>query len=267
MKKLIYQIIFTAIALLTLSGGYAQGDGPRTIITESIIVFSKTKISYELIGTSKRLREDYINKEDDYTVGYELVFNNENATTLSNVVIRDELSKFLDANSIEVKASHSDYGLQILDDNVLEFRFDHIDLPKGGTKVLRFELQVYPTAQAESIVNKASIYVDDKLSGHTNEVIYKFTGAYEEINSTGIDYELNRKKASISPNPTMDIIRIRNIDSGYVKLVNDAGKVLLSTSIIPDQELNLANYPSGMYTLIIENQLGKVETHRLLKIQ
>lgn len=267
MKKLIYQIIFTAIALLILSGGYAQGDGPRTIITESIIVFSKTKVSYELIGTSKKLREDYINREDDYTIGYELIFHNENATTLSNVVIRDELSKFLDATSVKVKGSYSDYGLQILDNNVLEFSFDHIDLPKGGAKVIRFELQVYPTAQAESIVNKASIYVDDKLSGHTNEVIHKFAGSSTENNSTGIDYEVIQKKASISPNPTTDVIRIRNIDSGHIKLVNDAGKVLVSTSIIRDQEINLANYPSGMYTLIIENQFGKIEIHRLLKIQ
>lgn len=262
MKKLIYQFIFTAIATLAFSCGYAQQSGPPTIVTESIEIFNQTKIAYKLIGKVKTPKDGYINAEDKYIVTYQLVFRSQDATSLSNVVIRDKLPRAIDANSVQVKTSYNSYGLFILKGNELEFNFERIDLPKGETIILEFELQVDPIIKVNSILNEVAIYIDNELSGRVNEEVYWLGERYMQATAPSMTSE----KAHIYPNPTIHNIHIKNVDSGYLILMNQSGKQLLYRPIEGEQTLDLSNYLNGIYTLQIVQE-GKVETHQIIKLQ
>lgn len=69
------------------------------------------------------------------------------------------------------------------------------------------------------------------------------------------------------PNPTADYVTVSGIQVGdSISLVNENGQLVYA--IISDQEqttINLSKFSSGLYTVVVENKLGKFENLKLVK--
>lgn len=74
---------------------------------------------------------------------------------------------------------------------------------------------------------------------------------------TSIDYVPNiSQQAIVYPNPTNDILQIRNAgDNPLVRLISMSGAVLLETQ---DTEVDLRNLANGTYIITVNNQAFKI---------
>lgn len=78
---------------------------------------------------------------------------------------------------------------------------------------------------------------------------------------SGIENEHNQS-IQLSPNPVASSLYIRGLEVSTVQVVSPLGKI--STEQVFNGEINLENYPAGVYTiLLIKN--GKSEAHRIVK--
>ncbi len=85
------------------------------------------------------------------------------------------------------------------------------------------------------------------------------------IFSTAMDLELNisenkisNKNLHIYPNPTTGIVQIKNTPEGFngIDIYNIQGKLLISTTT--ELEIDLNNYPVGLYLFRVKNSSGKI---------
>ena len=85
------------------------------------------------------------------------------------------------------------------------------------------------------------------------------------IFSTAMDLELNisenkinDKNLNIYPNPTTGIVQIKNTPEGFngIDIYNIQGKLLISTTT--ELEIDLNNYPVGVYLFRVKNSSGKI---------
>jgi len=72
--------------------------------------------------------------------------------------------------------------------------------------------------------------------------------------TVGLEDELEAKRLKVFPNPTANIITLETKEIGEMKvyLFNMQGKQLFSTKFEKNIEINLKNYPSGVYLLRYE---------------
>lgn len=82
---------------------------------------------------------------------------------------------------------------------------------------------------------------------------------YYDVISSVID--LSKQGVTISPNPTKDIVNIKvdlnNAGTTTATVYNLLGKEVYKTSFINYTQINLKDFPSGVYLLNFENKLGK----------
>jgi beta-glucanase (GH16 family) len=77
--------------------------------------------------------------------------------------------------------------------------------------------------------------------------------------------EVNDKGAKVYPNPVKDKLHIDLQQSqNTISLVDESGKTILTQSCGKSVTLNLSQYPSGVYYLLIKNET-KTETIKILK--
>jgi len=73
------------------------------------------------------------------------------------------------------------------------------------------------------------------------------------------------KDINIFPNPSSGIVNIKGYEIGQIEVYNSSGQLLMSKNGFQenDQVLDLSNYSSGIYTLILQSG-GKVTSHQLI---
>lgn len=77
---------------------------------------------------------------------------------------------------------------------------------------------------------------------------------------------------TVGPNPTNDNLILSNISKNGVKLfcylLDNNGKELIQTlELIDKVEINLINYPVGMYHLVVRNSEMEIKTFKIIKTQ
>src|SRR5690606_10530301 len=75
--------------------------------------------------------------------------------------------------------------------------------------------------------------------------------------------ENNLVESSVYPNPTKDIVNINS--KSLIKnmvIFTPEGKKAFETK---SSKINLDNYPSGIYVVVIEFENGKTSTHKIIK--
>jgi PKD repeat protein len=112
---------------------------------------------------------------------YTVRFQNTGTDTAFFVVIRDTIDPHLDIFSYQREMESHPYHLQILEDSILVFTFNHINLPDSARDLAGSQGFVQFTLQAENnllsgtqIRNRAAIYFDFNEPIITNEVLNTF---------------------------------------------------------------------------------------------
>lgn len=140
---------------------------------------------------------------------YQIHFQNIGNAPANNIIIYDTLSEHLDYTTIFFGAASHNYRVEFVDQNILRFTFNKIDLPpqaadaKGSQGFVSFSISPRTElADGTVITNRASIIFDLNQPSMTNQVLHRIQRNYLEITSfTHEKAKAWQKTLKIAPNP------------------------------------------------------------------
>ncbi|MBK0404066.1 T9SS type A sorting domain-containing protein [Adhaeribacter sp. BT258] len=205
----------------------------------------------------------------DYTIR----FQNTGTDTAFTVVVTDRILSQLNLATFEMLSASHNYKVNVIDGNMLEWRFDNILLPDSNRNepashgFIRFRLKSKAGLQlGDSITNQAAIYFDYNAPVITNHAVTKVA------NPNGI----KEKKASIQafklyPNPAKNYVMVnaefKKNTSATVSLVNLLGQTLSNVTLPANNQIHyqlpLKDLPKGIYLIRLETESG-MQTQRLV---
>ncbi|MFP9115339.1 T9SS type A sorting domain-containing protein [Flavobacterium sp. RHBU_3] len=191
-----------------------------------------------------------------YTINFENI-----GTAAANFVIVTsaiDTAKY-DVSSIEILGSTHNVTPS-LENNILEFRFNDIDLSPQGQGSVTYKIKSLETlTEGDSVMSQASIVFDYNEPLATNEAVtvYENTAATDE-------FELN--DIQIYPNPTRDLVTLE-ASSGITEICVYDITGRLVQKVRPTSSsavINIAAQPAGVYIVKITTDNGSI-ARRLIK--
>lgn len=178
--------------------------------------------------------------KENTDIEYKIRFQNTGTDTAFTVVVLDTLSEWLDLSSVRPGASSHPYSFQVLEGNVLEFRFSNILLPDSTTNeaasngFLQFYAKQIPDNPHGTIIkNKAAIYFDYNEPVITNTVFHTIGELFvmvetEETISDNLQLKVypnpfNRQTTFELPEATEGTFLIYNMQGQVVHRANFSG--------------------------------------------
>ncbi len=196
---------------------------------------------------------------------YIIRFQNTGTDTAFNIVVRDTLTQFLKVESVRPGVASAAYDFEIIDGNVLVFRFKDIKLvdsfknEAASHGFVRFQVNQKPNLNlGTEIHNTAAIYFDFNPPVITNTAQHKL--GFVPNPSAVHEVLLSRQSTiAVSPNPTQAPVELslsKDLPNGANwRLIEPTGKTL-DAGVLQDNRLSVKNptIPSGVYW--IEFSLG-----------
>lgn len=196
----------------------------------------------------------------DAKFSYRFDFKNLSNDTIKKILILDTLDASLDIQSfIPINASHP-YSIRIINNNILEFKFenlvllDSIKAPNGFTGYVQFYIVPRNLPAKNTLIsNKYAIVFDNKTPKVSNAVINIMNDTVfvksgnNQISRIYIDLKLFPNPAS-----TLVFLELENeIESGSIRIIDMNGKVLLEKTKITGNkiQLNIEKLIPGNYIL------------------
>jgi len=164
--------------------------------------------------------------EENTDIEYTIRFQNTGTDTAFTVVVLDTLSSVLNPNTIQLMSSSHPYRFDLLQGNVMRFRFDNILLPDSTTNepasngYIRFKIsQDANLVDGTIIENSAAIYFDFNEPIITNTYFHVVGFELAQTVNTQNRYEEN-SLVEVYPNPFSEktLIRINQLGTAKVKL-------------------------------------------------
>lgn len=209
-------------------------------------------------------------------IDYTIRFQNTGTDTAFRVVIKDELSPFLDPSSLRPGPSSHPYEWHF-EDQVLVFRFPGIELPDSNVNLAASQGFVSFRIDQDDrlpvgtrIENSAGIYFDFNAPVITNTVFHTVKEFIDIINETVVVADPGFA-VNIAPNPVRDGARIwvegLAVQSPglHLQLFDASGKCL--RTITGNEEgfwLQRGNLPAGMYFFTISSEQGWLANGKLV---
>jgi len=148
--------------------------------------------------------EHYIRQ--NLPIDYKIRFQNTGTDTAFTVVVLDTLSEWLEPESVRPGASSHPYTFQVLEGNILEFRFDNIMLPDSNINAeasigfVQFEVDQLPDNPKGTLIeNRAGIYFDFNEPIMTNTVFHTVGDPFVTVYTEEQDADAPSLK--VFPNP------------------------------------------------------------------
>ena len=184
-------------------------------------------------ASPKGVGEDHLIRENT-SIDYKIRFQNTGTDTAFNVVVLDTLSDWLNVASVRPGASSHPYTFQVVDDHVLEFRFDNIMLPDSNVNepasngFIAFSVdQLADNPHGTVIENSAAIYFDFNEPIITNTVFHTIG----ELTITVATEESYTQEATLKvyPNPFKDqaVFELPSSMGGIFTIYNVNGQRLM----------------------------------------
>lgn len=193
-------------------------------------------------------------------IEYMIRFQNTGTDTAFTVVIRDELSPWLDPATIVPGPSSHPYRFEFFSDGTkMKFMFDHINLPDSNVNVAASQGFVsYRVSQQKDvpwgtdIYNTADIYFDFNAPITTNTTRHRVDTSYVLVLSS---WEPVWKGATLeaTPNPMTDFtnLKVQGLPVGTeirFELMDQTGRMMASqTTTDSVWRLQRGNLPTGVY--------------------
>lgn len=204
---------------------------------------------------------------------YLIRFQNTGTDTAFTVRIEDQLSDWLDINTVKPGASSHPYAFSIKENRLMEFRFDNILLPDSTTNLeasngfVRFNVQQKSdNPLGVYIKNTADIYFDFNEAVRTNTV----THLVGEITLTNDNEAVHQQVASkLVPNPLkgMAVLYLEGEISYPLQLrvYDPVGQLVREELIRSSQhQIDRRSLPAGIYLYTLMDKDGKVGTGKLI---
>ncbi len=204
---------------------------------------------------------------------YKIRFQNTGTDTAFTVVVTDKIHSKLALAEFEMLSASHNYKLNVVDGNILEWRFDNILLPDSNRNepashgFVRFRLKTKPgLILGDSVVNQAAIFFDFNAPVITNYAVTKVT------NPTGIKGSKSELQAfKLYPNPARNYVMVeaefKKNTAATVRLVNLLGQVISEVKFQANNQIHyqmpLKDLPKGVYVIQLETETGR-QTQRLV---
>ncbi len=220
-------------------------------------------------------KEDHLlcpNEELEYLIR----FQNTGTDTAFRVVIRDTISEFLDVENIQLGTASHDYRFEIVEENILKFVFDNIELPDSNVDerashgFVRFKIQQIPDNPfGTEIFNSAAIYFDFNEPVITNETFHVI-GENEFcklISTKEIPYNNFISSINLFPNPASNYLNVE-VDITktfrpkifiYNMLGQEVKAVRFLQNVHPGRaalQVPVRDLPKGTFVMILETDKG-----------
>ncbi len=209
---------------------------------------------------------------NDSVLDYVVRFQNTGTAEAMNIKILDTLSSKVNINTFEVLASSHNYMVDVLNGTILQFKFNHINLPDSNTnEPLSHGFIAYRIHQktgnipGDEIKNTASIYFDFNSPVVTNTTLNTI------ITPTAVHDLSNPTTILAYPSPVTDELNI--ILKGaigkdiHIDLINAIGRKVKSIHRLRNTNeayvINVSELPVGYYVLKITNA-HDVHTQKIL---
>ncbi len=211
----------------------------------------------------------------DSILNYQIRFQNTGTDSAHNIYILDTLSDKLDIHTLKVTGFSHPYKIEILNGNILKFKFDNIMLPDSNVNeplshgYIAYSIEQKNTNQIGDVINNtAAIYFDFNAPIITNTTIN--TIAFPtNVTSQELDKEIK-----VYPNPAKDKLTIEfnsnSLDQSVVTLCNTLGQVVKTviaktTNGKNTIELTVKELPKGVYLLKLRQ--GKSQSMKKVMIE
>ncbi len=195
--------------------------------------------------------QENINATD--TLSYLIKFQNTGSDTAQTVVVRDTLSNFLNASTIELGATSHPYTFRIYDQGICEWTFNNINLPYSASNELmshgfiKFNIkQKTGNSPGTTITNSASIWFDFNQFIYTNSTV-NIIQAPTNINQISLN-----NNVLIYPNPfskSATLISNTELKDAQLLIYNMLGEKINNINNISTQQVIIErnNLISGIY--------------------
>ena len=213
---------------------------------------------------------------------YLIRFQNTGTDTAFTVVIKDDLSPFLDISTLKPGASSHDYDFKIMDERTLVFTFDNIMLPDSNVNeaashgFITYNVQQKKdNADGTIIKNEAAIFFDFNAPVITNTTVHTVGSNFVSIAPPNFTWESNPKPVIVKayPNPfeqylTFEILHLKPSELTFY-LYDLKGRLIQEIDFIsPTFEFERGNLDTGMYIFEIKDKKqlignGKIVLGRL----
>lgn len=179
---------------------------------------------------------------------------------LEQVFVFDTLPDQLDPSSFRFIGSSHDVEVSVLENHILKFLFENINLPHSSTDQLGsrgmvvFEMSPQPEMRrGQMIRNDASIYFDFHQPEVTNEKQHRMIGT-EQSDSTLYEIFLH-------PNPTRDMISLQTekAEQLTIEILTIDGRTLWTERppVSFMYPIDTGHLPSGMYLCKVSMAYGE----------
>jgi fimbrial isopeptide formation D2 family protein len=193
---------------------------------------------------------------------YIIHFQNDGNFNALDVVVTDEIDMNLDLSTLQVAGSKHAVATSVNPSTrMVTFSFNDINLMpsdqdlEGSQGYVVYKIKENAGLPLNSTIeNTANIYFDFNPAIVTNTT-------YNINQSLGMD-EPGMETISMFPNPANDLIRFNGAAVDAVQIYDMAGKQLLSTSAVVNNELSVASLANGIYQIVISTPNG-VQTQKL----
>jgi len=199
----------------------------------------------------------------DYTIR----FQNTGTDTAFTVVVTDKINSKLALADFEMLSASHNYKLNVLDGNMLEWRFENILLPDSNRNEIeshgfvRFRIKTKPgLVLGDSIANNAAIYFDYNAPVITNYAVTKVA------NPLGLkNYKAELQAFKLYPNPAQRYVMVasefRKNTAATISLVNMLGQTLSKVTLPANNQIHyqmpLKDLPKGVYIVQLETETGR----------
>lgn len=195
---------------------------------------------------------------------YLIRFQNTGTDTAFRVVIRDQISPYLDPASVQPGAASHPYTWSLGGTGELVFTFDPIALPDSNTNLVasqgfvQFRIAQQPNLpQNTRFENTAAIYFDFNAPVVTNTVFHTIQPLFKPTSSVKSPVFAAGERLKIWPNPASEVAYISFKDNALsprkLSLYDLSGR-LVSVAFSPENTVAVqrGKLPAGMYLVKIE---------------
>ncbi len=205
-------------------------------------------------------------------IHYQIRFQNVGTDTAFTVMIDDVISENLDLSTLRPGVSSHDVEVEILEDRLVKFTFNDINLVDSTTNELGSNGFVnYTIEQVEDLVdgdiieNQAGIFFD-----FNDPVITNITTHIIDNAIVNIDEEVDAPIFSMSPNPASESIYVNMLDNqnagNQLYIYSSDGKLMTSQSLNKQGVVDVSTFSEGLYILKVENrETGLIHSQKFTK--
>ncbi|MBK9336143.1 MAG: T9SS type A sorting domain-containing protein [Lewinellaceae bacterium] len=216
--------------------------------------------------------EHFIKRNTD--IEYMIRFQNTGTDTAFTVVLLDTLSTFLNAASVRPGAASHTYDFDLLENNVLRFRFDNILLPDSNVNeaashgFVKFRIQQQPDNPIGTVIqNSAAIYFDFNAPVITNTTRHTIGDKFVLTVST--DNPGNQAgRLLVYPNPATESATFELPDADPSRrfvLVDDLGKTVVTSPFAENTyRFERGLLPPGIYFFQILAKDGRLFSGKIV---